>query len=65
VTIRVRTSAGRLVRKLLASGVPVDERLVARFVCLLPRGDYRFLVYATDAAGNRQSRVAANELVVR
>ena len=29
------------------------------------RGTYRFYVYATDAAGNVQARVAANRLVVR
>ena len=27
-------------------------------------GQYRFYAYATDAAGNRQSRVASNRLTV-
>jgi hypothetical protein len=65
VTIRIRTSTGRLARKLVERGVAVNERVAADFVCLLPRGDYRFSVYVTDAAGNSQSRVATNQLVVR
>jgi hypothetical protein len=65
VTIRIRTSAGRLVRKLVASGVAVNERLSASFHCRLAAGRYRFCVYATDAAGNTQSSVGSNRLVVR
>ena len=65
LTIRVRTPAGSLVRKLVVHGVAVDQRLVARFVCKLAAGQYRFFVSATDAAGNAQSSVASNRLVVR
>ena len=65
VTIRVKTPAGHLVRKLAALGVAVDKRLMARFVCRLAKGRYRFYVYATDAAGNTQSTVASNRLTVR
>jgi hypothetical protein len=65
VTIRVKTSAGRLVRKLEVKGVIVNRRLAASFVCRLAAGQYRFYVYAADAAGNRQSRVASNLLTVR
>jgi hypothetical protein len=64
VTIRIRTSAGHLVRKLVESGVAVDTRLVATFVCRLKQGQYRFCVYATDAAGNSQSKVASKRLTV-
>ena len=65
VTIRVRTaSSDRLVKKLVEREVPVDVRLAAHFVCRLPRGHYRFFVYVTDGAGNSQSRVASNELLV-
>ena len=64
VTIRVRTAAGQLVRKLVESAAPVNKRLVAHFVCRLPAGRYRFSVSATDAAGNAQSRVASNTLSV-
>jgi hypothetical protein len=65
VTIRVRTLAGRLVRKLVERDVAVNRRLVATFTCRLARGHYRFFVYATDAAGNRQTMVASNGLRVR
>jgi hypothetical protein len=65
VTIRVRTLTGGLVRKLVVRAVPVDQRLTATFTCRLAHGDYRFFVYATDAAGNGQSVVAENTLVVR
>ena len=47
------------------NGVAVNRRLAASFVCRLAAGQYRFYVYATDAAGNKQSRVASNRLTVR
>ncbi len=37
----------------------------ASFTCLLPKGVYRYFVYATDAAGNRQSHVGSASLKVR
>ena len=65
VTIKVRTLTGRTLWTLRRSARPVNQLLIARFRCRLPRGTYRFSVYATDAAGNRQSKVAVNRLVVR
>ena len=65
MTIRVKTSAGRLVKKLLVGSVAVDTRLTARFVCRLVGGRYRFHIYATDAAGNAQTMVGSNWLTVR
>ena len=38
---------------------------IARFVCRLPRGAYRFSVYARDEAGNAQTRVGSNVLTVK
>jgi hypothetical protein len=64
VTIRIRTSGGHLVRKLVAEGVPVNKRLMMNFDCRLAAGRYRFYVYVTDAAGNTQARVASNRLAV-
>ena len=64
VTIRIRTLAGGLVRRLVERNVAVDQHLTATFTCRLARGRYRFFVYATDAAGNRQSVVASNGLRV-
>ena len=44
---------------------PVGKWRKLRFTCKLARGTYRFTVYATDAAGNRQAKTASNKLVVR
>ena len=65
VTIRIKTLRGRLVKKLVEKSVAVDKRRAASFDCGLSRGRYRFLVYATDAAGNVQTTVASNRLTVR
>jgi hypothetical protein len=64
VTIRVRTLRGGLRCKLVERNVLVDHHLTATFHCRLARGRFRFFVYATDAAGNRQSVVASNTLQV-
>ena len=64
VTIRVLTSKGRLVKKLTVSQVALDTKLTKRFLCHLAKGTYRFVVYATDAAGNPQSKVGSNRLEV-
>jgi hypothetical protein len=67
VVIRVRNSAGRLMKTLTYAAKPVNEALVARLA--VPRawrpGAYRFFVYATDKAGNPQTKVASNRLVVK
>jgi hypothetical protein len=43
----------------------VGKSLRARFVCWLAKGSYRFIVSATDAAGNTQVAPASNRLRVR
>jgi photosystem II stability/assembly factor-like uncharacterized protein len=65
VTIRIVDTRGGLVEKVVLRGVPVQSRQRWVFTCRLPRGRYRFTVAATDAAGNRQTAVAGNRLVVR
>ena len=65
VTIRIVDSRGRLAKKAVLAAVKVDTPGDYVFTCWLASGRYRFFVYATDAAGNRQSRVADNRLVVR
>ncbi len=65
VTITVRTTGGRLVKTITADGVALNTGLVARFVCRLATGRYRYSVAATDAAGNPQARVASSTLTVR
>jgi len=65
VTIVVRDGRGAVVRKAVLPSRAVDTSLAYRFVCRLARGRYGFSVAATDAAGNRQTAVATNTLVVR
>jgi hypothetical protein len=65
VTVRIVDSHDKLAKKIVLAAVKVDTYQNYIFTCWLPRGTYRFLVYATDAAGNRQTHVAANRLVVR
>ena len=65
VTIRIVDSRGRLAKKAVLAAVKVDTTQNYIFTCWLAKGRYRFFVYATDAAGNRQSQVASNQLVVR
>jgi hypothetical protein len=43
----------------------VNKALTAKFTCKLARGTYRFTVYATDLAGNKQVRAGANRLTVK
>ena len=42
----------------------VNRWLTCSFMCTLPAGSYEFFVAATDAAGNRQTELASNRLVV-
>jgi hypothetical protein len=65
VTIRVRTASGRVVKMAVLKRRAVNTALRYGFLCTLPRGTYRFSVYATDAAGNVQTAAASNTLVVR
>ena len=65
VKIVVKTAKGKSVTKLTYRAVAVNSSETARFKCKLARGSYRFFVYATDAAGNRQTTVASNRLVIR
>ncbi len=51
--------------KTIKKTVKTNVTSTAKFRCKLPRGTYRFYVYATDPAGNRQVKVASNRLNVR
>ncbi len=64
VTIVVRTGRGAVVRRAVLTHRAVDASLVYRFVCRLARGSYAYSVAATDSAGNRQTAIATNRLVV-
>jgi hypothetical protein len=65
VTIRIRNAAGRVVKMYSLGPRATGVQLAARFVCHLPRGTYRFLVYARDQAGNPQTRLGWNTLTVK
>jgi hypothetical protein len=65
VTVQVRDTAGATVQTLSCGARTVNSPQIARFLCELPKGAYRYYVYATDAAGNRQSRVGSAGLKVR
>ncbi len=63
--IKLRNASGRVVKVFRPAAKPVGTWLKLRFTCRLARGKYRVLVYATDAAGNRQAKVATTTLTVR
>ena len=64
-TIKIRNSRGVVVKTLTLGTQAVNTLLSKRFVCKLPKGTYRFSVYAKDAAGNKQSKVGSNTLTVK
>ncbi|MFA4966038.1 MAG: hypothetical protein WC709_10465 [Thermoleophilia bacterium] len=65
VRLVIRTRAGA-VRKVFRLGPRVTGTpLVYRFRCYLARGVYRYTVYATDEAGNRQSLAGRARLTVK
>ena len=64
-TVRIRTLRGKTVGTLPLGRVKVNRALTALWRCTLPRGRYRFFIYAKDAAGNAQSKAGSNVLTVR
>ena len=65
VTVKIRNQKHKVVRTLTLGSQRVNVILRASFRCSLRPGRYRFSVYATDLAGNRQASVGSNRLVVR
>jgi hypothetical protein len=65
VTVLIKDAAGVSVLTVRCGTRKVDVRQLARFTCHLPKGAYRYFVYATDAAGNPQSHVGSAGLKVR
>jgi len=66
IRIVVRDARGRKVAIITGGMAPTDSwtNLPYRRVGL-PRGTYRWYVYATDLAGNRQVKAGSNRLIVR
>lgn len=68
IEVRYRNAKGKLVKTLKLGRRPVKTALQStgfKVPGSWQRGTYRFYVYATDAAGNRQAKVASNKLTVR
>jgi kexin len=64
VRIRIRDSHGHLRETITITNQPTGTRGF-RLPLALPKGVYRFSVYATDTAGNVQARVGVNTLTIR
>ena len=65
VKIKIKNRAGKVVKVLKLGVKNVNVKLSAKFRCRLAKGRYKFLVYAVDAAGNKQGHVGSNRLTVR
>ena len=63
--IVVKNAKGKPVKTLKVKRVKTGVTATVKFRCKLSKGRYRFFVYAMDAAGNAQSKVASNRLTVR
>jgi hypothetical protein len=68
ITIRITDHSGRT-RQVIALGWQRTDQthVTGIFVwrCRLPRGSYRYTVLARDLAGNKQSQVGSNRLIVK
>jgi hypothetical protein len=64
VTLHILDTAGKVVRRVSLGIRPTNKAQTFRFRCTLPSGSYRVALYATDVAGNRQSKVGSNRLRV-
>lgn len=65
MTIRIKTLSGRTVFQKTLSSCKVNYALRYAFRCTLAKRTYQFSVLAIDAAGNRQTRVGSNLLIVK
>ena len=63
--IVVKNAHGRKVKTIKVARVKAGAASAVKFRCKLAKGKYRFFVYATDSAGNAQSKIASNRLTVR
>lgn len=65
VKIKIKTLAGTVKKTITLDDRRVNTLLSYRFKCTLAKRTYRFSVYATDLAGNKQAKVGRNTLTVR
>ena len=64
IRIVIRTAGGRPVKTLQLGWKPAGRSFTCGFVCYLTKGVYRCSAYATDLAGNQQTRTVAKKLTV-
>ena len=65
VTVKIKNRSGRVVKTVVGWGL-VNKPMSVVFDCYLPRGVYRFYVYAKDTAGNPQTLpIDSNRLTIR
>jgi len=65
VVIKIKNGAGRVVKTVKAGQVAVNVTASTKFTCTLAKGVYTFTVYATDVAGNAQSKAGSAKLSVK
>ena len=64
-TIRIKNKAGKSVKTLKGTAVPVGAAQSVKFTCKLARGTYAVTATATDKAGNVSAVSAGTRLIVR
>ena len=64
-TIKVTNKRHKVVARVVAGEVASNKAQTAKFKCTLAPGTYTFAVYATDLAGNTQSKAGSATLVVK
>jgi hypothetical protein len=65
VKIVIKNAKGKVKRTLKLGLKGTNKLLSTSFKCKLKKGSYRFFVYGTDLAGNKQVKPASNKLRVR
>jgi hypothetical protein len=65
VTLLIKTTGGKLKKKVVLGRCTPNKVLSYSFLCLLKPGSYRFSVSAVDAVGHSSSKPASNRLRVR
>jgi len=63
--VSVTTARGRVLQTFVRRRVPVGEARTIAFTCTLPKGAYRYVVRARDAAGNPELLSGVARLTVR
>lgn len=65
VTVRVLNAHGEVVKVFVVGKAAVGVLHRVKFVCHLAVGSYKVRAWATDLAGNRQTKLGANSLTVK